>query len=380
LLDLVGSIYASATEPDALPQTLSALSKTVQGEFAQILTLERGSGRVLHSCISDAGATFEKAHDRYVSQWAALDPRAAWLASLPPGSVARCHETFDDAFIGTSSFYQEYLIPLGFRWALAGVLDSGPDTLTAIVNVRKIDSPPFEDWAAAALQQLLPHFQKAHLIRVKLEQQAAAGASAVEMIRALPVPCLFTDHAGRCVERNRAFEEIMEAFSVQLVIGRVRFPDSDLQNTWETALSDTHATALGHTFAATAPNGKQWGVHLIPSQPLPGNGEAVDAKMILVVFEPKAAYGQASVESVALGAKLTRAELEVATSLLQGFSAKVIAKQRGASVNTVRSQITSILEKTGYKSQRELIAAVGASSFGNSVFSIFQSNPLQGIR
>lgn len=56
---------------------------------------------------------------------------------------------------------------------------------------------------------------------------------------------------------------------------------------------------------------------------------------------------------------LTKAELEVLASLLRGQTAKVIARTRGASLNTVRSQITAILAKTGRHTQKELIAAFG---------------------
>ena len=62
------------------------------------------------------------------------------------------------------------------------------------------------------------------------------------------------------------------------------------------------------------------------------------------------------------------AEVDVLSGLLQGYTAKVIAKSRGASVNTVRSQIMAILGKTGHRSQKELIAAFGASSFDPSAF------------
>jgi DNA-binding CsgD family transcriptional regulator len=58
---------------------------------------------------------------------------------------------------------------------------------------------------------------------------------------------------------------------------------------------------------------------------------------------------------------LTPAELEVMSDLMQGHSAKAIASQRDKSVNTVRCQITSILNKTGNRSQRELIARVFGS-------------------
>lgn len=365
LLDLVGSIYACALEPAGMSQTLRALNTTLQGAFAQILTLHRETGRVLHSWISEDSPPLEKAHRQYLGEWARRDPRAPWLASLPAGAVVRCHERFDDAFVAANSFYRDYLMAHGLRWALAGVLESGAETSTAIVHVRALTAPRFEDWAAAALRQLLPHIRKANVIRTRLDHHAAAGPSAVEMLRALPLPCLFTDRAGRCIERNQAFDEALDALAMRVAVGRVRFADAALQDTWETALSDTHATAVEHTILAGPAGGNQWRVHLIPLHWRLLGEEALDNKMILVVFEAHAGpQAQPSAGSLTSAARLTQAELEVATGLLHGLPAKVIARQRGASVNTVRSQIMAILDKTGFKSQRELIAAAGASTLG----------------
>jgi DNA-binding NarL/FixJ family response regulator len=67
-------------------------------------------------------------------------------------------------------------------------------------------------------------------------------------------------------------------------------------------------------------------------------------------------------------ARLTRAEVEVLAGLLKGLPAKTIATRRSASVNTVRSQIVAILDKTGYNSQKELIASFGASALPDSAF------------
>jgi DNA-binding NarL/FixJ family response regulator len=55
--------------------------------------------------------------------------------------------------------------------------------------------------------------------------------------------------------------------------------------------------------------------------------------------------------------RLTEAEEAVKALVMQGLSAKDIARKRGSSFNTVRSQIQTVLEKSGKRSQRELIAA-----------------------
>lgn len=61
-------------------------------------------------------------------------------------------------------------------------------------------------------------------------------------------------------------------------------------------------------------------------------------------------------------ARLTPAEAEILSAMLQGLPAKAIAIRRGASFNTVRSQIVAILDKTGHHSQRELIASMKTAS------------------
>lgn len=203
--------------------------------------------------------------------------------------------------------------------------------------------------------------------RAGRDHQLLASTSAVEMLRALPIPCLFTDVAGRCIDRNQAFGRAVEQLSLRVVVGRVRFSDPHLQTTWETALSETHSTALGQIIIATAARGRQWLVHLIPLHSVVRDGDgAVEKKMIMAVFEEKAVEVQPAPQSLPSTARLTPAELEVLAALLQGLSAKAIASLRGASINTVRSQIMAILDKTGHNSQRELIASFGASSFGAS--------------
>lgn len=203
--------------------------------------------------------------------------------------------------------------------------------------------------------------------RPRRDHQLLTSTSAAEMLRVLPIPCLFTDVAGRCIDRNQSFGRAVEQLSLRLVVGRVRFSNPHLQTTWERALSETHSTALGQVILASAAGGRQWLVHLIPLHSVAKEGDgAFENKTIMAVFEEKAVEVQPMPQSLPSTARLTPAELEVLGMLLQGLSAKAIASLRGASVNTVRSQIMAILDKTGHNSQRELIAAFGASSFGAS--------------
>jgi DNA-binding CsgD family transcriptional regulator len=166
---------------------------------------------------------------------------------------------------------------------------------------------------------------------------------------------------------NQAFLRSLENQSLQLATGRVRFEDPARQQVWETALMETHVTGLGRAVHIARDDGIAWNVHLRPRQALDALGAAQEARLILAVFEAKLPDLQAIADQAIVTARLTHAELQVLAGLLKGLPAKAIAGKRNASVNTVRSQIMAILEKTGFRSQKELIASFGNSSFSPSL-------------
>lgn len=363
-LEIVSAIYASASHPETLTVALRGFNDFVGGACAHAFTFSRSAGAILRSQISEVSPAFEEANRQYVTHWGARDPRTQLLARLAPGEVLRCHEHFDAAYVSASSFYQEFLIPSGFRWAMGGLFNTDGNTATVVADVRAPDAPPFEDWAARALRQLLPHFGKAALLRSQLNRQQPSHAGLIGILKALPMPALFTDSAGRCIERNDAFGDALEALSLYLHLGRLRFANPDQQRGWNAALRETDATAVGQSVYLTGRNAEPWRAHLVPMRFVVQEGDAFDKRMLLAIFEQKAATDpHPTVLSLASGSHLTAAEMGVLDSLLDGLPAKAIASRRGASVNTVRNQIMAILRKTGHRSQKALIAASQNSAF-----------------
>jgi DNA-binding CsgD family transcriptional regulator len=74
--------------------------------------------------------------------------------------------------------------------------------------------------------------------------------------------------------------------------------------------------------------------------------------MLTPVTRPEAP----SVELVRSLFDLTPAEARVARSLAGGQTLKVIAAQSGASMNTVRTHLRSVMTKTGYNRQSDVVA------------------------
>jgi DNA-binding CsgD family transcriptional regulator len=183
---------------------------------------------------------------------------------------------------------------------------------------------------------------------------------ASEVIGAFPFPCALVDRLGRCVDRNEAFDRTLAVLPVSLAVGRIRFSHAEWQSLWEDALAQTCDTAAPVTLKLDSDPFRPWTVHLSPLRGvLAAPGRAQPA--VLVVVQGRAPLAAIQVRNQA---RLTQAENEVLGALLRGRSAKVIANARGASVNTVRAQIMSILNKTGAGSQKELIADSAFSDSG----------------
>jgi DNA-binding CsgD family transcriptional regulator len=360
LLHVIEAAYSCALQPSRLPQFLEQLNNYMGTVGTHLLSASPSGWQVQAVCASAAGA-----RDWYQKKWNIEAPAARDIARLPKGmafAFREFPEVFKAQLESTGASARDWSSGVG------AVVGSDGTSWLMVVALQATGSPTHAKNAKARMQRVLPHLARAFLFVQSAEGSLLSLPAAGNLLRHFPIGCLLTDAAGRCLEPNQAFLEMLPQLAMEVVGGRVRFGDPYLQASWQSALFETSETAVSHTILASAAKSKQWKAHLLPIQCLTGEQETLPRHLILVIFEEQASSQGPSAESYASVGKLTPAELEVMSGLMQGYSAKVIAKARGASVNTVRSQIVAILGKTGHRSQKELIAAFGASSFDASSF------------
>ncbi len=78
---------------------------------------------------------------------------------------------------------------------------------------------------------------------------------------------------------------------------------------------------------------------------------------VLMLVEPPSSPSDV-IDSLMRGYRLTSAEAAVAQALASERPVSEIADARGVSIATVRAQLRSIFEKTGVRSQAQLVALV----------------------
>lgn len=357
MLDLVGSIYETALDSGAMNVALAKLTVCLRGVASQLYTWDVASGRVLESqtesqeCIA--------AHDRYRDYYGQLDPRTPILAQMASGAMLRCHKYCDERFVSRNEFYQDHFIPAGWRWAMGGKYDSSDGSASIIASVRELGTPAYEDWAESALKSLLPHFQRAAFLRSRIAARAADAITANGLLEALPVGCLLMDSRGRVLTQNEASAEALLDLPVRVAGGFVQFQDPSMQPAWNRAVAAVASNRIPSDLRIAGRSASSWRLHFIPCATVLQAADARDQRLVVAVFELAAASTQERVARLKAKYQLTAAEAEVLSLLLEGQPVKRIATLRQAQVSTVRSQVISLFDKTGLRSQRELIAAFG---------------------
>ena len=358
LLGVIDAAYMCVFEPGHVARFLEFVNLYLDVRGAHLLSVTPQQWELRAVCESELGA-----EARYGARWA--------MPPVTPFDLSRMAVRQIFSFAEFAVPFAPHLEGKGasgddWSFGFAGVLSSNVNSLTMLVV--PLCAPTARQAAHARLQRVIPYLARAFMLMKHSEDQVLPLQAVGTLLRRFPLACLLTDAVGRCIDHNEVWERVRPEMGMKLQLGRVGFEDSKLQCSWHSALFDVSETSSHRSLTISAQQGKQWTLHLQPIRCGAGVGDRRSLPLILVVFEELAQVQRLVPDTFAMG-RLTPAEMEVLSGLLQGYTAKVIARARGASVNTVRSQIMAILEKTGRRSQKELIAAFGASSFDPSSLS-----------
>lgn len=352
---LAGQLHAAVGRAEALARWIAAVRKRFDALSAFMFESQGGGLRVI------------------------ADPPGA---CLDPGAVAAMRSALARRAPGEAVTYSTTVpwtaeAAMALRLSAAGALHPSNRVL-GLVMLRPSDSAADEGAVLEYLAALTWHIFCAQEAGMEVGRLSGHLAPA-DVVETLPLPCVLTDVAGRAIDRNHAFGIFMATAGMQLSTGRLCFSDPYSQEAWLLALAEVQATAVRQSILVPGHDGAQWRLHLVPWQRLPEGTAVGERALILAVVEQLHVDG-----ALAMGGgfpqpsrPLTPAESEVFSAMLQGHSAKVIANARGASVNTVRSQIMTILGKTGHHNQKSLIAAFAPSGFRSSMMSGTSPAPIR---
>jgi PAS domain-containing protein len=368
LANCVGAIYEAAANGGSWESVGARLCRLTDAQRATLRISDRGE------VSQNVMMPFDDGEAVYLAYYHPLNPylaqgrrdfaeaRTRRLANVVFGPEL----VPEQAFL-RSEYYCDFARHHERRHLLAGMI--GVTEMMSFGLFRADDAKPFGSEEHRLLQAVLPHLQRAVELRARLGQESKASWATRAALDALPVGVAIVDAGLRIHFMNEASRKDLAR------------PDSGLRalrsgpyaagGVYLAAQAKAEAAAL-RRLVASATSGNAGGSMRIMNRdmsscallvsPAPQGLAADEAtaksdgpaeKLAMIVVRDLGRVASPLPETLCEVFGLSRAEADVAVALSGGASAEDVAQQRNVSLTTVRSQIRSILGKSGTENLRD---------------------------
>ncbi|BAT59424.1 hypothetical protein GJW-30_1_01957 [Variibacter gotjawalensis] len=251
-------------------------------------------------------------------------------------------------------FYRDFLRPRGFGWVAGNFIRPPSGPVGSVSVERRFDRGPFDAKAVDLLNAFEPHLSRASLMAMRLGFERVR--SAIETLHALGLPAGAISESGKTVIVNEEFETLAPHL-FRSSLARLRISDERADKLFVDALSQLTAAQTAAIASIAIPGGPELPPVIVHVLPIAGAAHDIFAAASAIVILMPIGQSAAPSAGVLQGLfDLTPAEARITKSLMMGHSLSKLAGSLRLSPHTIRSQLKSVLQKTGVNRQQELIA------------------------
>ncbi|MBO9196981.1 hypothetical protein J5277_22980 [Rhizobium sp. 16-449-1b] len=355
---LISDIYdASTSDQDwsSLGQRLFRFFGAEAGTFR----FRDGDGRY-----TNVFQTSSPDEDSYSSYYLHIDPVRSATSHMKPAAsgaetVVVVDEIVDSERYRRSEFYQDFARPNGRENMLIGLVGDSDHTIISFFR----DGRAFGSRERTALEQLMPHVRRGLRMRQKLFESELASRLTYAAFEALPGSAVVVDgdcnvlFANTAATKTLSHKDIPISLSKALTTGGTRLvvdrgEGAKIRQIVHSAANGGSGGAVRIEFDAT--ENYRIGQLAVFVTPLPAQGTVLGVgtpALVLIndISQPRSAPPRVFSELFGLSA----AEGAVAAALLGGQTAEIVARDREVSLDTVRTQIRTVLRKTDAANLRD---------------------------
>lgn len=353
---LLAGIYEAVLIPGKWRDVITDIKTLMQAQAGCFMTPYDFS---LHALWSTDDVT-EAAVEPYVRHFHSVEVYRPAIESAGVPRVFLSDQHMADEDILESEYYRDFLRHLGimrFASIACGQVDGrGGLPLFSLSLFRAPEQQPFGDDDERLLLQLHSHLERAARLSV---QNFRARFVLENLERALTMNemavCLLNAE-GKLQFMNAAAEAMFAARDgLQLAAGVIRCAQAT-QPQWVRALADARPDS-GHPAIAAAlrvrrPSGR--GDYLLSLTPLPESLTGWHGMLLQIVDSSALPHREPAFWEAWFG--LTAAEQRLCVALLTGDDLTTCADQLGIAAGTARTQLKSVMQKTGCRRQAQLMA------------------------
>lgn len=357
--DVISSLYAAAAGRTAWREPFDRLSEALGLWCVQAVGVDKRTGGLIFS--AEGGPASAAAAIDYIRFYHASNPRLGPAVSTPFGQWMHCHKYFDNQYVASSPFYQDFLIPYGGRYMSATKFVDNDEVVFMLGIFRGYGSEPICDSEMPLLEEARHHFAAAFANATHLRQTFAELGAAREMLNHLPYAMLLVDEARGIWHRNAAGDQLLrEGQTIREQGGFVVCGDSRSNDDLTAAIhgiTEADFTSGSRRRAVTLRSTHGPSLLAFVSGVRPDQAMGVFGKsprVLITLYDPSQAT---SIDPFIIAEcfNLTPAEARVAVEIASGTSAKQIAQHSGAALPTIRTHIQRVMEKTGVNRQTDLL-------------------------
>lgn len=353
---LIDAVYAAGNEEVSWTAAIEAVRQTFDGHSAILHGVDQGTGQ--YEMLGRVHLS-DDVMKPYAEHWFAQDPWTLAAARLPIGRAYTGRMLVPFATMERSAFYAEWMAPsLGVVDVLGGVADTGERGPTMGVLLAR-GRPAFDERHRAAMQRLLPHLGRAVAIRNRFTRQMRAAADAEAALDRLADGVVLCDRHARVILANAAARSFHARGTGILVHSRIGAASASAEANLRglIALAPQRPQRV-RSMALPVSDGGALFLLIAPPSPDLRASAGFHAEVLILISRSDPARIAACRLSALFG--LSASEAEVAVALSLGDRPEEIASRRGVRISTVRTQLSSILSKTGTARQADLVRLIAS--------------------
>lgn len=360
LLELIDLIYAAAEDAERWDPFLRRCGEVLCAPVGAIIFEDLRAHKAKIARIVGMDLALVQQYEQYYAG------RNAWIeAGLPRvsvGQAVRSEMLLPDDVLTRTEYYDGMLRPLGSRHLLAAFLFRSESALSQISFLRPHRIGECDERETALFGHLIPHLQRALQLHRRLVDLKTEHELAVEALDRVPVGVLLLDSKGKTLLANRTAREILSAKDgLSLQADGLHAARTAETNALRRLLSDVLETGAGvgvgsgGVMAVGRPSLRRpYSVLVTPLHAKESAFGQPGAVAAVFISDPEK-KPETSPEVLSRLYGFTPAEARLAEKLLEGESVEEAAEELHVTVNTARTHVKRLFDKTETHRHRELL-------------------------
>jgi DNA-binding CsgD family transcriptional regulator len=301
---------------------------------------------------------------RYYGHFHKLDIWAQEGAKQPPEKMVATQEFIADGTFRQTEFYQDCSRHFGMFRALGVIIPL--DTTNAshlMISIHRDEAAtPFDDYEKQYGTLLIPHLKRAMQLRERIANLELQKQSFSEATSILGVAVLAVSSDARIIFANHAAEMLLRRNTALLVkngrlyASRPAATDRLLTTIKQAAENNLAKDWNGTSLLRIARQGaRPLVLSVYPFPAILGSGLETTTRMALIYASDPDLAPLPTRAALTQMYSLTVAEAKLFEALLNGDTIQRYAEKRGIGLQTARTQLSHIFQKTGFSRQTDLV-------------------------